>query len=153
MWSEVPQPGPGTVSSAQELDRRTHVRLASFCEELRERVDSWAWEGTHVKIMEFERSAFLCGPALATMAFSGCSSSSGVEGRERDIVGLTELCQALQDATIYAAPRDAIPALMDPPLVAANDDEADYLLPHRPGDRPQPAQRVPGRSAQHSLVA
>ncbi|MCH7935004.1 MAG: DUF3179 domain-containing protein, partial [Gemmatimonadetes bacterium] len=82
-----------------------------------------------MKIFKFERSSFLAALALAAMAFSGCSSSSGVEGRERDIQALTELCHALQHATIYGAPRDAIPALTDPPLVAATDDEADYLLP------------------------
>ena len=82
-----------------------------------------------MKIFKFERSSFLAALALAAMAFSGCSSSSGVEGRERDIQALTELCQALQNATIYGAPRDAIPALTDPPLVAATDDDADYLLP------------------------
>ena len=106
-----------------------------------------------MKIFKFERSSFLAALALAAMAFSGCSSSSGVEGRERDIQALTELCQALQNATIYGASRDAIPALTDPPLVAATDGEADLPAPHRPGNRAQPAYGVPGRSAQHSLVA
>ena len=82
-----------------------------------------------MKIMKFERSSFLGGLALAGMAFSGCSSSSVGQPREREIEALTELCQALQDVTIYGAPRDAIPALTDPTLVAATDDEADYLLP------------------------
>ena len=79
--------------------------------------------------MKYERSSFLGGLAPAAMAFSGSSSSSVGEPREREIEALTELCQALQDATIYGVPRDAIPALTDPPLVAATDDEADYLLP------------------------
>ena len=79
---------------------------------------------------KFARSYFLClGLVLATAAVSACSDPARVGGPGPTNKFLTELCLELQGDAIYGAPRDGIPALTDPPLVAASHAHADYLHP------------------------
>ena len=87
----------------------------------------------------FERVFSLCsGLALATVAAAACSGDAGTSvdadadaggggggGRER----LTALCQEFQVELIRGAPKDGIPALTDPELVAPDSPWVDFLLP------------------------
>ena len=81
----------------------------------------------------FERVFSLCsGLALATVAAAACSGDAGTSvdadgggGGER----LTALCQEFQGELIRGAPKDWIPALTDPELVAPDSPWVDFLLP------------------------
>ncbi len=75
----------------------------------------------------FLGSSFLCCGLVGTMAVSACSGTDGLAPSSNE--ELTSLCRELQDDAAFAASKDAISALTDPELVAANDAQAGYLLP------------------------
>ncbi len=83
----------------------------------------------------FERISFpFVGLALGMMAVSACSKSpTGDVGGSVDTQGLRQglsaFCLELLDAVSVGAARNAIPALTDPDMVAADDVLAGYLLP------------------------
>ena len=91
----------------------------------------------------FERISFpSVGLALGIMVVSACSkgptgdvggpvdTQGSREGlREGSREGLSAFCLELLDAVAVGASRDAIPALTDPDMVAADDVLAGYMLP------------------------
>ncbi len=69
------------------------------------------------------------GLALAMMAVSGCIGGSDTSGNPVDTEGLSAFCLELLNNAAIGSGRDAIPALTDPDMVAADDVLAEYLLP------------------------